>query len=58
MGSAVLLEVFIRALAKPGKIIPRVWLFLEVYSFLPGFSGEDWKLLLVKEEYTDFIKPD
>jgi len=55
VGSAELLEVFVHALANLGKIIPKVWYFLEVYSIFPAFSGEDWKLLLMKEEYTDFI---
>jgi hypothetical protein len=58
VGSAVLLEDLVYALSNPGKIIPRVVHFLEVYSVFPGFSGEDWKLLLMKEEYTDFIEPD
>ena len=57
-GFALLLEVFVRIFASLGKIIPRVLIFLEVYSFLLGFSGEDWKQLLMKEEYTDFIAPN
>jgi len=54
----MLLEVFVHELVNPRKIIPRVWSFLEVYSIFHDFSGEDWKLLLMKEEYTDFIEPN
>jgi len=31
--------------------------FLEVFLVFYALSIEEWKLILVKEEYTDFIEP-